>query len=324
MRYPAGCKPEHHWMKFWFHKEQKAGSLCSTVHGARDQVAPSPGTGPPLESPAFLAEPSASGSPPAAWQWPQPEESPERLPPPDGHPLASQKPAGQCGSPRLHTAALIQSPFGKTAPLLSQPPPERADHRSPPPDQTRHKHCLGCPTPLAPARRGGSPGSLQAWFDQLHSVLQWSKFGFSSIHCIKTVVGLLDQRGFVAFASEEWVEGASLSVCHRPFKTMHCLYTPSKSPLHTSKHPDSQWACKESCFPGSSGSTPLFPGAVDMSIYLLPCYYSTETVSPGTLVEARGGTGGGNNLKNSALPLSTFLLFRALVLHTSTGGIPWV
>lgn len=70
---------------------------------------------------------------------------------------------------------------------------------------------------------------------------------------------------------------------------MHVLYTPSKSPLFTTQHPDSQWACKESCFPGSSSPTPLCPGAVDMSIYLLPSHHSTEPVSAGAPVEE--GTG---------------------------------
>lgn len=56
-----------------------------------------------------------------------------------------------------------------------------------------------------------------------------------------------------------------------------------------------------------------------MSIYLLDCNYSTEPVSPGALVEEdRGGTEC-SHLESSPLPPSTFLLFRAPVLHTSIG-----
>lgn len=43
------------------------------------------------------------------------------------------------------------------------------------------------------------------------------------------------------------------------------------------------------------------------------------TVSPGALTEARGGTVMATIWKTLPLPLSTFILFRALVLHTSTG-----
>lgn len=146
------------------------------AHVVRDQVAPSPDTATPLASPASPAESSASHSPPASWRGPRPEEPPEPLPPPVGHPLASQKPAGHYASLRLHTVTSIQICSCKTARLHPlPPPPERADRQSPPPDQTRRKHYLGCPKPLEPLRLGGSPSSLQAWSDQSHSKLHWPK-----------------------------------------------------------------------------------------------------------------------------------------------------
>lgn len=155
----------------WFHMEWRVSFPGWAAHAVKDQVIPIPRTGPPLASPAFPAESSASGSPLAAWPDRQPEEPPEPLPPRAAHPLAFQRPAGHCGSPPLRTAMLLQISFHQTAPLHLPPPPARADHRSLPPGRTQRKHYLGCLIPLEPVRLGGSPGSPQAWPDQLHSVL---------------------------------------------------------------------------------------------------------------------------------------------------------
>lgn len=139
------------------------------VHEVRDQGAPWPGTGLPLASQASPAESSATGSPPAAWSWPRPVVSPEPLPPPAACPPASQRPAGHCGSPPQHNAALTQTSSLQRAPLH---PPVQVDHLSPPPDRTLHIHYLGCRAPLEPGRLGGSPDLLQAcpeqWRKSLH------------------------------------------------------------------------------------------------------------------------------------------------------------
>lgn len=279
--------------------ELKVNFPCWAVNEVK--VTPSLGKGPPLASPAFLAESSASCSPPAAWQMPQPVEPPELLPPPDGHPLAFQTPAGHYGSPPLHTVMLTQISSCKTAHLHPLPPPEQADHQSPPPGRTQHKHYQGCPKRLEPLRLGGSPGSLQAWPDQLHSMLHWAK----SSKKLKLGCRMREIK--------------QLLPCPSVYFPKQCVFfiLPAN---HPSLLVNTLTANEHARNPVSQAAVAPPPYFQVPWIYLsrAPPLFHWDSQSWGTGGGQRGN-GSGNNLENSPLPLSTFLLFRALVLHTSIG-----